>query len=191
MVQQGVSEIKPKPKQKKKNLKWLEPLCMCVYERAFPSLVHQSYRPSCSQTSTRKSTISLRGMGWGNNLLLPSKLSYDAAFQLILAPWLGSGRLLLRLSFPTQRSRVWFQRRRPWFTNSGGGGGLEFLAPDWESKVWLDEEMLPWEGKVVLSISTVLVDQKSSETFGFFLNVLAVGSKGGGSFRVSVGLGSL
>lgn len=70
--------------------------------------VSQSYIPSCSQTSTRKSTISCqhcdkdgdklkhalqkyqlegakilteRGIGWGNSLLLPSKLSY-VAFQL-------------------------------------------------------------------------------------------------------------
>lgn len=72
----------------------------------------QSYIPSCSQMSTRKSTISChdcdrwmiiltvlylekrrggkkfmevelteRGIGWGNGLLLPSKLSY-VAFQL-------------------------------------------------------------------------------------------------------------
>jgi len=149
-------------------------MCVCL-----PSLV-QSYRPSCSQMSTRKSTISVRGMGWGNNLLLPSKLSYVAVFQFNLAPWLWSTGLL-GLSFPTQRSRVWFQRRRPWFTYSGGA--LEFLAADWESKVWLDDDKLPCEGKVMLSISTVLVDQKSSETLGF-LHGRAMELEGG-SFRLA------
>lgn len=167
------SEIKPNKNRK------------CPNQFVCVRLVHQSYRPSCSQTSTRKSTISLRGIGWGNSLLLPSKLSYDAVFQFILDPRLR----LLALSFPTQRSLVWFQRRSPWFTNSGGG--FEFLATDWESKVWFDDDMLPpWEGKVMLSISTVLVDQRSSETLGF-LTVWAMELKGGSFRGVSGDLGSL
>jgi hypothetical protein len=47
----------------------------------------------------------------------------------------------------------------------------------------LDDDKLPCEGKVMLSISTVLVDQKSSETLGF-LHGRAMELEGG-SFRLA------
>lgn len=104
----------------------------------------QSYIPSCSQMSTRKSTISVSGIGWGNGLLLPSKLSY-VAFQFNLGSW-GSCSSFPDLLFPTQQCLVWFQRRRPWFTNSETL--LILPEPPCWSRVWfwfamLIDEMLP------------------------------------------------
>jgi len=127
----------------------------------------QSYNPSCSQMSTRKCTISTSGIGWGNGLLLPSKLSYDA-FQLNLGSrvcWTLFSDLLL----PTQRCLVWFQRRRPWFTNSEGV--LGFPATPCKSRIWLVvliDDKLPCDWTALLSISHVLVVQKSSDMLGFF-----------------------
>lgn len=124
----------------------------------------QSYNPSCSQTSTRKSTISGRRICWGKGLLVPSKLSY-VAFQLNLGSracvWLYDPL------FPIHCCLVWFHRRRPWFTNSVG------LLPElkWGSRVGFDvliDEMLLWDWIALLSMSPVLVLQKSSVKLGFF-----------------------
>lgn len=129
-------------------------------------LLPQSYIPSCSQMSTRKSTISARGTGLRKGLLVPSKLSY-VAFQLKLGSP-TSCFLLVNLVFPFHWSLLWFQRRRPWFTNSIWLLLLPLPLCWW--KVWFDvliEEMLLWDWIALFSISHVLVLQKSSEMLGF------------------------
>lgn len=118
----------------------------------------QSYIPSCSHMSTRKSTISERGMGRRNGLLLPSKFSY-VAFQLNLGSWICCARFA-DLLFPIHFCLVWIQRRRPRFTNSEGL--LKLPWPPWESRAWFNvpiDEMLPCDWTALLSISRVLVVQ--------------------------------
>lgn len=123
----------------------------------------QPYKPSCSQTSTRNSTISARGMGCGKGLFVPSRLSY-VAFQLNLGSrFLGWLRFFLS---PTHSCLNWFQRRRPWLTNSEG----LLVLPVWGSGFWLEvliDEMLLCDWTVLLSISCVLVLQKSSDMLVF------------------------
>jgi len=155
------------------------------------SSISQSYRPSCSHISTRKSTISARGIGWRNGLLLPSKLSY-VAFQLNL----GSCNCCVWFSgflFPTQRCRVWFQRITPWFTNSVGWV-LLLEEPAWETTAWfvrLAEEMLPCDWTALLSISCVLVVQKSSDELGFLTTLLCVANPFDGTSTVGLSEGLL
>lgn len=125
----------------------------------------QSYKPSCSQTSTRKSTISGRGMGWGNGLFVPSRVSY-VAFQLNLGSRIF-GWLRDFLS-PTHCCLIWFQRRRPLLTNSEGL--LVLPLPPWGSGFWLEvliDEMLLCDWTALLSISYGLLLQKSSERLDF------------------------
>lgn len=161
--------------KKKKNTPFFFSLLQSV-QRSFlkiqgmyPKQKHfQSYRPSCSHTSTRKFTISDKGIGWGKGCLVPSKLSYVAR-QLIFAfrlCWVSSVVLVVLL--PIHCSLVWFQRRRPWFTNSEE---LLTLPP---ILLWLRvrfdvliDEMLRWDWMVLLSKSHVLVLQKPSDMLGF------------------------
>lgn len=67
--------------------------------------------------------------------------------------------------FPTHSCLVWFQRRRPWFTNSEGRFQFpELLA----SRVdVLIDEMLPRNWNALLSMSKLLLVQKSSDILGF------------------------
>lgn len=167
---------------------------ICYGCRGKGKMVAQSYIPSCSQTSTRKSTISARGIRWGKGLLLPSKLSY-VAFQLNFGSRICCGRFS-DLLFPSQRCLFWFHRRKPWFTNSEG---LVMRAPLLGSRVWLIvliDEMLPCDWTALLSISNVLLVQKSSEMLGCFLAarpwfaiLFGGGGGGGGGSSTSMDLG--
>ena len=79
----------------------------------------------------------------------------------------------------------------PWFTNSGGLLVLPALL--WGSKVWFDvliDEMLPWDWTALLSISPVLVLQKSSTGLGLIAVLPWIVSPFGDSYTpiISVGL---
>lgn len=55
----------------------------------------------------------------------------------------------------------------PWFTNSEGALALD--AAPWGARIWFDvliDEMLPCDSMALLSMSQVLVVQKSSDIFG-------------------------
>ena len=124
--------------------------------------INQSYKPSCSHTSTRKSTISGRGIGRENRLFIPNKLSY-VAFQLIV----GSRTLAFVWEedpFASHCCLVCNQRLNPLLTNSLG---LLLLAEVAVLLVKLIEDTLLCDCIVLLSISQVLVLQKSSDTLGF------------------------
>lgn len=71
--------------------------------------------------------------------------------------WEGCGFL-----FASHCCLVWFQRIRPWFTNSPGVKFALLLLAVWSMAV-LREEILLWDWWALLSISYVLVLHKSSD----------------------------